>query len=114
MAKLLASDAHVVRCAHSGSEALRAAAAAADGPFDLLICDVHLPDMDGFEVMRQMKSRYGMAAGIAITGRGEAADAERARAAGFTHYLVKPVEWGALKALVVRVAAGDGGRDAIH
>jgi CheY-like chemotaxis protein len=111
MAKLLASDAHVVRCAHSGGEALRAAAT--DGPFDLLICDVRLPDMDGFEVMRQMKSRYGVRAGIAISGRGEAADAERARAAGFTHYLVKPVEWGALKALVVRVAGGGGDREAI-
>ena len=100
LANLLAADGHAVRCAFDGDEALRVVD---QGQFDLLICDVCLPSVDGLRVMRQVNAR-GNIPGIAISGLAEPRDVARAREAGFAHYLVKPVDWKALKALVATVA----------
>ena len=100
LANLLTTDGHAVRCAYDGDEALRALAQA---PFDLLVCDLCLPQVDGYTVMREAQARLGIP-GIAISGLGGADDVERAQAAGFAHYLVKPVEWKALKTLVAQLA----------
>jgi len=101
LANLLAADGHAVRCAFDGDEALRVIC---QGQFDLLICDVCLPEVDGLGVMRHVKARRDIP-GIAISGLAEPSDVARAREAGFAHYLVKPVEWKALKALVAQVAS---------
>ena len=101
VARLLANERYVVHCAADGAEALRAAGRAR---FDLLICDLCLPDIDGCEVMQRLKAQFGMA-GIAISGRAEAEQMARALDAGFAHYLVKPIEWQSLKALVGGIGA---------
>jgi CheY-like chemotaxis protein len=103
LANLLAREAHRVRRVHTGSDALRAAA---EQPFDLLISDLRLPDISGCEVMAQLKRKYNLI-GIAVSGMSAPADIERALAAGFSRYLVKPVKLETLREVVEQIA-GDG------
>ena len=67
---------------------------------DVVLLDVGLPGMDGFEVARRLRARGFAGMLIALTGYGGPADRERARDAGFDHHLVKPVELGALRAAI--------------
>ena len=99
MANLLAREAHRVRRVHTGSEALQAAS---EQPFDLLVCDLCLPDITGFEVMRQLKHSYGVA-GIAVSGLSSEETMAEAGHAGFSRYLAKPVLWETLKRTVTEV-----------
>ena len=103
LANLLAREAHRVKRVHSGGEAL---AAAAEQTFDLLISDIRLPDISGYEVMKQLKERYKLR-GIAVSGMSGQADIQKAMAAGFSRYLVKPVKLETLRGLVEEFA-GDG------
>ena len=70
--------------------------------FDVVVCDIGLPGMDGLEVMRRLRASSGGARPVAIglSGYGQLEDRARATAAGFDHYLVKPVSPDALLALV--------------
>lgn len=68
----------------------------------LVICDIGLPDMDGYEVaqrLRQQDSETPMKL-IALTGRAEPEDREQALAAGFDEHLVKPVNLDQLERLL--------------
>ena len=69
---------------------------------DLVVLDLGLPGIDGLEVMRRLRATPDGAAPVAIglSGYGQAEDRARAEAAGFDHYLVKPVSPDALLALV--------------
>ncbi len=58
--------------------------------FDFLISDIGLPDGNGFELMREMKSA-GDVRGIALTGYGMEEDMDRTRDAGFMVHLTKPI-----------------------
>lgn len=95
----LEMEGHEVETAHDGTTGL-AALMAQD--FDVLVCDIGLPGMDGLEVLAALrasgKSAQPMA--IGLSGYGQAEDRSRALAAGFDHYLVKPVSPDALLALV--------------
>ena len=63
--------------------------------------DLGMPGMDGFEVARQIRARAKHAVTlIAASGWGREADRARTAAAGFDHHLVKPVDAGALSALL--------------
>lgn len=73
--------------ATSVREALLAASA---GRFDLLVCDIGLPDGDGKDVMREVRVKYGLR-GIAFSGYGTEEDARASREAGFSHHQAKPV-----------------------
>ena len=59
-------------------------------PGDFLLSDIRLPDGDGRDLMRQLRSRG--VPGIAISGYGTAKDREEYREAGFAESLVKPVD----------------------
>ena len=88
-----------VRVAHSGREGL-AIFEQFDPAFVLL--DIGMPDMDGYEVARAIRSRY---AGrhpvlVAFTGWGQETDRARARDAGFDHHLVKPTDLRTLKTIL--------------
>jgi two-component system CheB/CheR fusion protein len=88
---LLRSLGHETRVAHDGAEAVRAAEAF--GP-DIVLLDIGLPGMDGYEVARRLRSldmrrRFRI---IAVTGWGHDADREKSREAGFDVHLVKPLE----------------------
>ncbi|MDQ4148227.1 MAG: response regulator, partial [Pseudomonadota bacterium] len=69
---------------------------------DVILLDIGMPGMDGYEVARrvrqQMASRKVML--IALTGWGQEKDRKLAREAGFDYYLLKPVDLQALQALM--------------
>jgi signal transduction histidine kinase len=96
LARLLQIDGHEVETALSGLQALERVASFRP---EVAILDIGLPGLDGYEVARRIRAR---ADGdpvrlIAVTGYGRDEDRERAREAGFTAHLVKPVEFSALQ-----------------
>jgi CheY-like chemotaxis protein len=93
-----------LRAAHDAGEALELAAKFRP---NIAIVDIGMPVMDGYELAVQLRKLPGLKRMhlIALTGFSEVADRGRARAAGFDHHLVKPVEIDALE----RVLAAMGG-----
>ncbi|MBL9124851.1 MAG: response regulator [Planctomycetaceae bacterium] len=65
----------------------------------LILLDIGLPGMDGYEVAAQLRARPDLDGTclVAMTGRGEEDDVRRATAAGFDHHLTKPVAAETLK-----------------
>ncbi|MBT9527244.1 MAG: PAS domain-containing protein [Rhizobacter sp.] len=63
---------------------------------DLILVDIQLPDIDGFEVLRQLKAQPETAhiACIALSANAMPADIARASAAGFSDYWTKPIDFG--------------------
>jgi two-component system, sensor histidine kinase len=100
---LLALEGHEVSVAHDGQAGL---ALALEHRFDVLICDIGLPGLDGFGVIQEL--RASGAAGnpftIALSGYCQAEDRARAIDAGFDHYFVKPVGPDVLLALIASPA----------
>jgi len=94
---------HSARPAYTGSSALRVAQ---DMKPDVVLLDLGLPDIDGYEVARRLQEQsWARAASIfAVTGRGLDVDRERSAATGFRDHLVKPVPPDALKQLLSRLA----------
>jgi CheY-like chemotaxis protein len=70
--------------------------------FDLLISDIGLPDGSGHDLMRALLNRRPIK-GIALTGFGMDDDLRRARDAGFTEHLTKPVTVDRLRVVIERV-----------
>ena len=88
---LLKLSGYEVRVAHTGTEGVRAAA---EWLPDTVICDIGLPELDGFAVarcLRQEPSTAGIRL-IALTGYGQPEDTMNAREAGFDDLLVKPAD----------------------
>jgi two-component system, chemotaxis family, CheB/CheR fusion protein len=98
-AMLLGIAGHEVRVAHEGVGALEAAAQFRP---DVVVLDIGLPGMSGYDVARHLRGRRESAHAllIALTGYGRPEDVVRAKAAGFDHHLVKPALPAQLKALV--------------
>ena len=92
---LLESEGHQVEIADDGHAGLRLAL---EGRFDVIVCDIGLPGIDGFELMTRLRAAPGATRplAIALSGYGQPQDRERALAAGFDRYLVKPVAPGVL------------------
>jgi two-component system CheB/CheR fusion protein len=90
LARLLRLEGAIVETACDGTEAIRIADA---GNFDLFLCDISMPGMDGYELLRLLRARPGSGEvpAIALTGFGRREDIERAIAAGFADHLTKPV-----------------------
>ena len=96
---LLELGGHEVKMVGDGDEAL--ASAPVFSP-DVVLLDIGLPMMDGYEVARRLREVAETRASclIALTGYGQPADRERARAAGFNHHLTKPAAPDALLGLI--------------
>jgi PAS domain S-box-containing protein len=92
---LLSMQGHEVEVATDGAGALVTAKRFQPG---VVVCDIGLPQMDGYQVAHQLRVQSGHAPPtlIALSGYGRDEDRQRATAAGFTHHLVKPVEPQAL------------------
>jgi signal transduction histidine kinase len=90
---------HQLRVAYDGQSALELAAAAAP---HVLLLDIGLPDIDGYELARRLRAmpQTAHATLIALTGYGQPEDRERAIGAGFDHHLTKPVDAAALVRLL--------------
>jgi CheY-like chemotaxis protein len=59
---------------------------------EIVLLDIGLPGMDGYEVAQRIRAAGGAARLVALTGYGQPEDVRRARAAGFDAHLVKPVD----------------------
>jgi len=75
--------------------------------FDILISDIAMPDMDGLQLIRELRSRPGLATvpAIALTGYASQTDAKAAISAGFDLHLSKPIDPGDLMAAVNNLIA---------
>ncbi|MHC3469987.1 hybrid sensor histidine kinase/response regulator [Streptomyces sp. 7R007] len=87
---LLERQGHRVTAVHTGGDAL---AAAEEAGFDVVLCDLGLPDMDGYAVARALRARPGGAGLrlVAVSGFGQGTDRALSRAAGFDAHLAKPL-----------------------
>jgi CheY-like chemotaxis protein len=82
--------------------------------FDLLLLDIHMPELDGFGVVGAIRERERAMGGhlpvIALTARSRKEDRERCLAAGMDDFLTKPVAAVALLAAIDRLLQKDEGR----
>jgi PAS domain S-box-containing protein len=92
-----------VRFATDGRSAL---ALAAEGSFDVLLLDLHMPELDGFEVVAAIREHESQTSAhlpiIAVTARSLGRDRARAIAAGIDDFLSKPIDVGALWSAIDR------------
>ena len=84
--------------AGTGTECLKAADK--QGPFDLILLDVNLPDMDGYSVCRALRTVDRRVPIVFVTARGDLKDYTAGREAGGDSYLVKPIARAALRSIV--------------
>lgn len=100
---LLKLDHHEVRTASDGPTAL---AALQEFQPEVVLLDIGLPDMDGYEVARRVRAMPEVrdAVLVAVTGYGREEDRRRAMEAGFDHHLLKPVDLAALAEILGRAA----------
>ena len=121
--RLLVRRGHSVRPAYNGREALallamgEGPAAGGEGeiapsaapPFDLLLLDLHMPELDGFQVIGKIREREQPRGShlpvIALTARSRREDRERCLAAGMDEYLAKPIRAADLFAAIDRVVS---------
>jgi PAS domain S-box-containing protein len=98
---------HHVRVARDGKAGLEAARANVP---NIVLVDIGLPGMDGYDVARAMRRDPALKdlVLVALTGYGRAEDAARAMAAGFDYHLVKPVDLDRLGNLLSRLARPPG------
>ena len=92
------------RMAHSGPEAVRMAEEVVP---DVILLDIGLPGMDGYQVCRTIRTRFSadQIGIIAMTGWGQAEDLKRSKEAGFNNHLVKPVAINELNELLKSMPA---------
>ena len=88
-----------VRLAHDGETALTAALAF---PPQVVLLDIGLPRLDGYEVAKRLRQQAGLSnvVIVAITGYGHASDRELSRRAGFDHHLLKPVDLASVQTIL--------------
>ena len=99
LADLLALLGHQVRTAADGPSAITAAT---EFHPDIVLCDIGLPLMDGYEVVAELRARptFARTRFIALTGYGRDEDRQRSHAAGFHAHLVKPFDLARLTVLL--------------
>ncbi len=110
---LLARQGHTVHLARDGREALQALEA---DSFDLLLLDVHMPELDGWQVIEALRRREEGTGRhlpvVALTARSMKGDRERCLQAGMDDYLAKPIRrhelFAAIERVLGRPGAGDG------
>jgi two-component system, sensor histidine kinase and response regulator len=104
----LVREGHRVRLASNGREALTLVE---QGGLDLLLLDVHMPEMDGFQVVHAVREWEQSAGGrlpiIALTARSRKEDRERCLAAGMDEFLTKPIRPADLLVAINRVLGAD-------
>jgi CheY-like chemotaxis protein len=71
--------------------------------FDVVLCDIALPDGSGYDVIAKAKRKRPVKA-VALTGFGGTEDIERGKEAGFDFHLTKPVDFHELRAVLGEIA----------
>jgi signal transduction histidine kinase/CheY-like chemotaxis protein len=93
MKMMLERRGYQVTLAHSAGQAVEKAR---QKDFDLVISDIGLPDRSGYELMQELRAEKDLR-GIALSGFGMENDVSRARAAGFSEHLTKPINFEQLE-----------------
>ena len=101
LAMLLSIDGHEVQMAHDG---VAAAEAAETFRPDVVLLDIGLPRLNGYETCGRMRGQRSGAdvVIIALTGWGQEEDRRKSKEAGFDHHMIKPVDYDALKEWLAR------------
>jgi CheY-like chemotaxis protein/two-component sensor histidine kinase len=96
---LLEASGHDVKVAYSAEKALEMAA---EYQPEIMLLDIGLPEMDGYEVAKRLRQNPQLKdlRLIALTGYGQDSDRQRSREAGFDAHVVKPVDWRNLSELL--------------
>jgi signal transduction histidine kinase/ActR/RegA family two-component response regulator len=99
IASLLESSGHDVKVAYSAEKALEMAA---EYQPEIMLLDIGLPEMDGYEVAKRLRQNPQLKdlRLIALTGYGQDSDRQRSRETGFDAHVVKPVDWRDLSELL--------------
>jgi two-component system CheB/CheR fusion protein len=94
-----------IRMVHSGAAALETAP---EFRPDVILCDIGMPRMDGYETCRRLRQVPGLEKVIiaAVSGYGGPEDRKRSQEAGFDRHLVKPIGRDAVEELVRSAAQG--------
>ena len=102
LGKLLQLEGAFVESARSGAEALEIAERK---NFDLVVSDISMPEMDGYQLLKKLRELPSMAnvPAVALTGYGRGADVERALEEGFAEHLTKPLDLDQLLQIVRRL-----------
>ena len=106
---ILESSGHQVIEASNGREAVDLAL---EHEPDLLLLDLQMPEVDGFNVLSEVRkdNRFTSRPIVALTAYAMQGDREKALAAGFTSYVTKPVNLAALRSLVSDLLGAAGGK----
>jgi PAS domain S-box-containing protein len=99
LALLLEIDGHETQAVYTAQQALERVAELKP---DVILLDIGLPEMNGYEVARRIRSLKGLERMrlIALTGYGQLDDKQRTRDAGFDDHLIKPVEYSTLQQIL--------------
>jgi PAS domain S-box-containing protein len=99
LAMLLGSGGHEVRAVYASEDALTEAMVFAP---DVVLLDIGLPHVDGYEVARRLKAASVSATLVALSGYGRPEDQQKSAAAGFDAHLVKPVDLQSIEDILAR------------
>src|SRR4030095_7859550 len=107
LSRLLQMEGAFVQTARSGEEALELAS---DHNFDLVISDISMPEMDGYQLMRQVRTPPSMdhVPALALTGFGRISDVKRAEQAGFAEHFTKQLAIEKMLISVQRLTGSNG------
>jgi len=101
---LLSSDGYEVQTAYNGPTGLEAAKAFCP---QVVLCDIGLPGMDGYQVARMLRQDEKLASSyvIAMTGYGRDEDQRQAHEAGFDLHMTKPIDYNYLRQMLATLPA---------
>jgi CheY-like chemotaxis protein len=99
LAELLREYGHNVRTAHGAGSGINEALRMRP---EIVLLDISMPDADGYEVARRLRTDLSGAILVALTGYGERRHRQKSREAGFDHHLTKPVDMHELEKLLTR------------
>jgi CheY-like chemotaxis protein/two-component sensor histidine kinase len=103
LVELLRLDGHEADAVYSANGALHAVETI--NP-DVVLLDIGLPEMDGYQVAQQIRKNSSGIRLIALTGYGQAEDIVRTHAAGFDAHMVKPVDFDVLQRAIAAIHTG--------
>jgi hypothetical protein len=100
LSRLLSHFGHEISLANTAQSALNTIDSK---EFDVVLCDIALPDGNGYDVVAQAKRKRPVKA-VALTGFSATNDIKRAQQAGFDFHLTKPVDFHELRAVLGQIA----------
>jgi CheY-like chemotaxis protein len=97
LTEVLRFDGHIAEVVHTARSALERFPRFLP---DVVLLDIGLPDMNGYEVAKELRALDDSVRLVALTGYGQEEDKLRTRAAGFDAHMVKPVDFAALERIL--------------